>query len=94
LRALESCDAMRRPERFADFLLACESDARGRLGFEDRPYPQREYFSRARDAAAAVTLTPEDREGRTGEQIGEMLRKRRIAAIDALEKPAKPDAGT
>jgi len=94
LRALESCDAMRRPERFADFLLACESDARGRLGLEDRPYPQREFFSRARDAAAAVTLTPEDREGRTGEQIGEMLRKRRIAAIDALEKPAKPDAGT
>ncbi len=35
----KSCDALRRPERFADFLLACEADARGRTGLEDRPLP-------------------------------------------------------
>jgi tRNA nucleotidyltransferase (CCA-adding enzyme) len=90
LRTLESCDAFRRPERFADFLLACESDARGRLGLEERPYPQREYFQRVRDAAASVNLAPADREGLTGEQIGELLRKKRIEAITAIEKPAKP----
>jgi tRNA nucleotidyltransferase (CCA-adding enzyme) len=87
LRTLESCDALRRPERFGDFLIACEADARGRLGLEDRPYPQRAYFARARDAAAAVTLSPQEREGRTGEQIGEMLRARRVAAVDAIDKP-------
>lgn len=37
----ERCDAIRKPERFADVLLACECDARGRLGFEDAAYPQR-----------------------------------------------------
>jgi tRNA nucleotidyltransferase (CCA-adding enzyme) len=31
LRLLERCDALRRPERFAQALLACECDARGRL---------------------------------------------------------------
>ncbi len=90
LRTLEACDAFRRPERFADFLLACEADARGRTGLEERAYPQREYFARAREVAAAVSLTAEERTGRTGEQIGEELRRRRIAAIRALEKPANP----
>jgi tRNA nucleotidyltransferase (CCA-adding enzyme) len=88
LKTLEACDAFRRPERFADLLLACEADARGRKGLEERPYPQREFFARARDAAAAVTLTADDRAGKTGEQIGELLRKRRTQAIEALEKPA------
>jgi tRNA nucleotidyltransferase (CCA-adding enzyme) len=86
LKTLESCDALRRPERFADFLLACEADARGRLGLEARDYPQREFFTRARAAIAAVTLTAEDRAGLTGEQIGEQLRKRRLAAIEAIER--------
>ena len=54
LNTLESCDALRRPERFADFLLACEADKRGRTGLEDQPYPQRAYFAKAQAAAAAV----------------------------------------
>ena len=34
LRLLERCDALRKPDRFAEVLLACECDARGRLGLE------------------------------------------------------------
>jgi tRNA nucleotidyltransferase (CCA-adding enzyme) len=86
LRTLESCDALRRPERFADFLLACEADKRGRAGLEDRPYPQREFFTRVRDAAAAVSMSAEERAGLSGEQIGQTLRKRRILAIEALKQ--------
>src|SRR3989344_670543 len=41
VRLLERCDAIRKPERFADILLACECDARGRLGVEESAYPQR-----------------------------------------------------
>ena len=40
VRLLERCDAFRKPARFAEVLLACECDARGRLGFEDAAYPQ------------------------------------------------------
>ena len=41
VRLLERCDALRRPERFAEVLLACECDARGRGGLAEQPYPQR-----------------------------------------------------
>ena len=44
LKKLEQLDAFRRPQRFQQFLLACEADARGRTGFEDRAYPQADYF--------------------------------------------------
>lgn len=44
LKLLESLDAFRRPERLDKFLLACEADARGRTGLEDRDYPQRDYL--------------------------------------------------
>jgi tRNA nucleotidyltransferase (CCA-adding enzyme) len=55
---LERCDAFRKPERFAQMLLAAECDARGRghetheLRFRD--YPQSEYLLRALAAARAV----------------------------------------
>src|SRR5262249_43581384 len=49
LRLLERCDAWRRPDRFAQMLQACECDARGRLGLEQRDYPQR--AQRAADLA-------------------------------------------
>ena len=85
LKTLESCDAFRRPERFADFLLACEADARGRKGFEQRDYPQRNYFAAARERAAAVALTEEERRDLSGERIGQELRRRRISAIESLK---------
>jgi tRNA nucleotidyltransferase (CCA-adding enzyme) len=84
LRVLEQTDAFRRPERFEDLLLACEADARGRTGLEQRPYPQRPYLSAARAAAAAVTLAEGEREGLAGAEIGERLRAARLAAIERL----------
>ena len=54
VRLLERCDALRKPARFDECLRACESDFRGRLGFEDRPYPQADRLRLAREAAAAV----------------------------------------
>ncbi|MGB4947594.1 MAG: multifunctional CCA addition/repair protein, partial [Candidatus Competibacter denitrificans] len=40
LKILQAMDAFRKPQRFAHFLLACEADARGRLGLTERAYPQ------------------------------------------------------
>lgn len=53
-RLLERCDALRKPARFAQALQACEADARGRLGFEDREYPQTARLMMALEAAASV----------------------------------------
>ena len=54
VRLLERCDAIRKPGRFAEALQACEADARGRLGFEARGYPQAERLRVALVAARAV----------------------------------------
>jgi tRNA nucleotidyltransferase (CCA-adding enzyme) len=54
VRLLERCDAIRKPGRFAEALQACESDARGRLGFAAREYPQAERLRVALVAARAV----------------------------------------
>jgi tRNA nucleotidyltransferase (CCA-adding enzyme) len=54
MRLLERCDALRKPERFADALRACEADARGRLHREHEPYPQAERLRAALAAARTV----------------------------------------
>lgn len=54
LQTLQRLDALRHTTRLEQFLLACEADSRGRLGFEDRPYPQAALFRTARQAAIAV----------------------------------------
>ncbi|MEM5458008.1 multifunctional CCA addition/repair protein [Paraburkholderia phytofirmans] len=54
VRLLERSDAIRKPARFAEALQACEADARGRLGFEMRDYPQAERLRVALVAARGV----------------------------------------
>ncbi|MBX3645251.1 MAG: multifunctional CCA addition/repair protein [Rubrivivax sp.] len=87
LRLLERCDALRRPARFADLLLACECDARGRLGFEDRDYAQRPQLlralARARGADTHALAERLAAQGRSGTQIGEAIRALRVAALRA-----------
>jgi tRNA nucleotidyltransferase (CCA-adding enzyme) len=55
VRLLERCDAFRKPARFAEVLLACECDARGRLGFAEAAYPQRQRLLQSFQAAQTVT---------------------------------------
>ena len=83
LKLLENTDALRRPERFEQFLAACEADRRGRDGLEDAPYPQAERLRRALAAAAAVEPAALVAEGLSGERLGERLRELRIEAIAA-----------
>ena len=54
VKTLSSLDAIRRPERIDEFLIACEADARGRTGFEDREYPQAEHFRQVLKAMQSV----------------------------------------
>ncbi len=86
MRLLTRCDAIRQPERFALVLQACEADARGRKGFEDRSYPQAQRLAQALEAALRVA-TPEiaaqaAREGLQGAKIGERIEAARIIAVN------------
>jgi len=86
----EHADAFRRPQRFAEALLACEADSRGRTGFETRPYPQRAYLAALRDAAAAIKPPPEAIASGDGAQIAGQLRHARLAAITELRAASRP----
>ncbi len=94
LDLLETLDAFRRPERFESFLLACMADMRGRTGFEQRPYPQADYLRSVRSTAAAVTLDRSLFAGLTGAEIGERVRRARLAAIEAVKAAGVSDKGT
>jgi tRNA nucleotidyltransferase (CCA-adding enzyme) len=87
LRLLERCDALRRPERFAQALLACECDARGRLGREDDAYPPRERLARALAIVQAVdtTAAADDAAARglKGRAVGATIQHAREQALAA-----------
>ena len=83
---LEQSDAIRRPERFAHALLACEADSRGRAGWETRPYPQRDYLLAARTAAASIKPSATEIAARSGQQIAEQLHRRRLEAVAAVRE--------
>jgi tRNA nucleotidyltransferase (CCA-adding enzyme) len=85
VRVLEKTDAFRRPERFEQFLLACEADARGRTGFEDRDYRQAEVFRSAFVAASAVDAGSIANEHEDS-KIPEALRKARVHAVGQVRK--------
>ncbi|GAC1300678.1 MAG: fused tRNA nucleotidyltransferase/2',3'-cyclic phosphodiesterase/2' nucleotidase/phosphatase Cca [Steroidobacteraceae bacterium] len=94
LEFMEGADAFRRPQRFAQALLACEADARGRSGLERQPYPQRAYLHAARDAAAALRPSAQDIATQTGAKIAQLLHQRRVHAIAGLQRngPGADDA--
>ena len=84
MKLLAETDSFRRPERFAELLIACECDARGRAGLETRPYPQSDYLRQVHAAAAAASLSTAERQGLAGPQIGAALGERRLAAVAAI----------
>lgn len=87
VRLLERCDAFRKPQRFCEVLLACECDARGRLGLTEAPYPQGARLSAALSAAQGVaTHLIAERAvatGASGKNIGELIHMARVEAVRA-----------
>ncbi len=81
VRLLEDLDALRQGERFEEFLAACDADARGRTGFEERDYSSPQRLRRAREAALSVSAAPALARGLRGEQIRHDLHQRRCQAV-------------
>ena len=83
-RLLQRLDVLRRPERVEAYVQACECDSRGRLGLEDREYPQSQYVLDAMEVVRGIKaqdLPPDI----SGPDIGEMLIQRRIQALEELK---------
>lgn len=85
LKVLQSNDAFRRPERFEQFLLCCEADARGRTGFENRAYPQADFFRTALKAAQAVDIAAIQKNGFNGKDFGDEVNRQRLQNLLQLK---------
>lgn len=81
LKVLNKFDVWRKPERLEDILICCMADSRGRTGYEDIDYPQRELFTDAYQAALAVNVQDIIKDGFKGADIRTEMEKRRIEAI-------------
>jgi len=81
VKTLKSLDVQRRPERFADYLLVCTADARGRLGFENRPYTQAHYMAMLAKVFCSVKTADIARTIPDKAQIPEAITRAQVSAV-------------
>lgn len=80
---LQTLGAFKQDNRIDDFTLACESDIRGRLGFENEIYKSGEIFRKAAQIAVNIDTSTVLNLGLEGKKIGEEIRRLRIQALNA-----------
>lgn len=83
VRLLQDTDAIRQPQRFREFLRACESDSRGRTGFEDKPFPHADRLLKVLEAAMSVDAGAVAKRFDEPEKIREAVYEARVEAVKA-----------
>lgn len=86
LKVIKSADGFRNPHRLKQLLLVCEADAKGRTGFENTEYPQRQYILDAFDAAQSVNVSTLIDQGFSGKELGQALAKAQESKIKSLKE--------
>lgn len=82
LKVLRACDALRNPSRFEQILLVCEADSKGRTGFEDIPYKQKDFWLGALDSLQNIDIQPLAESGLKGEKMATAVEQLRLARLD------------
>ncbi|TBU92007.1 multifunctional CCA addition/repair protein [Stutzerimonas kirkiae] len=93
LELLQRFDSFRRPQRFSEFIAACEMDARGRLGLEERPYPQGDYLLRAASTAREVAARPLLEQGFQGAELGKAIERERLQRLQHFREQQRSERG-
>ena len=91
LRIFNQLDVWRKPQEFDDFIIACKSDFLGRLGFENKPYPQEQYLKAAAQAASKVSAKAFVEQGLKGIAIKEAIAEARLHAIKKVKQQYQVD---
>lgn len=89
LSTIEKVDGLRKPERYEAFLLACTADSRGRTGYEDREYPQADYYRQALKIIKAVDIQPLKDAGLEGKDMATAIHRARLSALQHELAPAR-----
>ncbi|WP_049721146.1 multifunctional CCA addition/repair protein [Gilvimarinus polysaccharolyticus] len=91
LKLIKQTDALRRPERFAQLLLACEADSRGRTGFEQCDYSQPQYLLRALELCQQVDVKTLVASGLQGLELGAAIDAERLQRLKELQQQQRKD---
>ncbi len=83
LQFLHDTDAIRQPARFNEFLQACESDSRGRTGFENKPFPQADMLLKVLAAVSAVDAGAVAKQFSEPDKIKQAVFDARVEAVKA-----------
>ena len=86
LKMFNRLDIWRKPEVFDYFIMACKSDFLGRLGFENRIYPQEQYLQAAATAARTVNAKAFVEQGLKGLAIKDAMAEARLKEIITIKK--------
>ncbi|VAW61959.1 CCA tRNA nucleotidyltransferase [hydrothermal vent metagenome] len=82
LKTLEKLDGMRKPERYEQFLIACTADIRGRTGYENKEYPQADYYRQALAIIKSVDIQALKEMGLQGKEMGDAIHTARLSALN------------
>ncbi len=85
VKTLEQLDAFRKPERFENFLLASEADARGRPGYENKVFKQGDFFRQALNVSKTVNIDQLRELGFENQALANKIKEQRISAVAQLK---------
>ena len=91
MKLIQATDALRQPERFEEFLQACQSDFHGRPGYESQAYDQARVLRTALHAAQQVDAGAVARQYSEPEQIRQKVYEARLQAVTAAVGNSGPD---
>lgn len=86
LKLFNQLDVWRKPEEFDDFLLCCQADFTGRLGFENRNYLQKEFLFAAFELLSKVTAKPFVEQGLKGSAIKQAITEKRLVELKVFKQ--------
>ncbi|MFC1602344.1 multifunctional CCA addition/repair protein [Pseudomonadota bacterium] len=86
LKIVMGLDALRRPQRFEQFLLVCKADVRGRTGMEDSPYPQADFLRAIYQAIIKIDAAKISQTTSEPQHIIAQLQKKRLQAASAVKQ--------
>lgn len=86
LKVLTALQVFKKPNELQRILLACEADAKGRLGFENRAYPQKDFWLSLAETARQFTPQIFIEQGLQGKAISEAIETQKRSLIAAFLK--------
>ena len=86
LKLIEQTDALRKPQRFLNFLHACMADTRGRPGFELEACTQTDYFLKLVQAVRDMDIEDLKAQQFSGKAMANAIHAKRLNTIKLLVK--------